>query len=232
MRHKDAISIPKSSHAASAPRTHPLVSTQLKSLISIAFTLLGGKRIIRSSTKVFHLVEKRGIAFSSMALRRSLVCFSFLSSSLLLLILSHPHVYPWVYEFNWSHTGIDFYRHAILNSTSWDYSTINGSTILLADAINPGGINAYDPDLRPFQKLGHKVIEYHGYQDPVIPSLASGTWYDKVQGFYGSLGGGKTGDIESFYRLFMVPGMEHCSGGDGGSYPLFPCHHFHNSFPH
>lgn len=109
--------------------------------------------------------------------------------------------------------GIDFYRHAIVNDTAWDYSTINGSTIVLADQINPGGINAYDPDLRPFQSTGGKVIEYHGYQDPVIPSLASGMWYDEVYSFYSSLN--KTSAIQDFYRLFMVPGMEHCSGGDG-----------------
>ena len=110
--------------------------------------------------------------------------------------------------------GIDFYRHAIVNDTEWDYSTINGSTIALADAINPGGINAYDPDLRPFQNAGGKVLEYHGYQDQVIPSRASGTWYDKVHEFYSGLG--ETQDIADFYRLFMVPGMRHCTGGDGG----------------
>jgi feruloyl esterase len=110
--------------------------------------------------------------------------------------------------------GIDFFRHAIINDTAWDYSTINFSTIALADRINPGGINAYDPDLRLFQSAGNKVIEYHGYQDPVIPSLASGEWYDKVYEFYGGLG--KVNEVSDFYRLFMVPGMQHCRGGDGG----------------
>lgn len=109
--------------------------------------------------------------------------------------------------------GIDFYRQAILNDTTWDYNTINGSTIVLADEINPGGINSYDPDLRPFQSKGGKVIEYHGYQDPIIPSLASGMWYDEVYSFYSGLN--QTSLIQDFYRLFMVPGMEHCSGGDG-----------------
>jgi feruloyl esterase len=26
---------------------------------------------------------------------------------------------------------------------------------------------------------------------------------------------GGTGNVESFYRLFMVPGMQHCGGGPG-----------------
>lgn len=110
--------------------------------------------------------------------------------------------------------GIDFFRHAVVNDSLWDYSTIDASTIRLADDINPGGINAYDPDLRPFQQAGAKVIEYHGWQDQVIPSGASGIWYDKVVGFYEALG--MVDQVEDFYRLFMVPGMRHCSGGDGG----------------
>jgi feruloyl esterase len=114
--------------------------------------------------------------------------------------------------------GIDFFRHAVVNDSLWDYDNIDESIISLADSINPGGINAYDPDLRPFQQKGSKVIEYHGWQDPVIPSAASGTWYDKVVGFYETLG--QIDEVESFYRLFMVPGMRHCSGGDGGEFPM------------
>ncbi|KAF8855533.1 tannase-domain-containing protein [Acephala macrosclerotiorum] len=98
--------------------------------------------------------------------------------------------------------GIDFFRHAVVNDTTWDYSTINRSTVALADAINPDGINAYDPDLRPFQSAGGKVIEYHGYQDQVIPS-PSGRWYDAVYEYYGRLG--QAADLR----------LEHCNGGDG-----------------
>jgi len=109
--------------------------------------------------------------------------------------------------------GIDFYKNAIINSSTWDYTTINGSTVELADFINPGGVNAYDPDLRSFQASSGKVIEYHGFQDPVIPSLASGTWHDTVLSFYQDLD--RVAEVEDFYRLFMVPGMTHCNGGDG-----------------
>lgn len=121
----------------------------------------------------------------------------------------------WSFLFNGDRPqfGIDFYTNAIVNSSVWDYSTMNGSTVALADIINPGGMNAVDPDLRPFQRAGHKVLEYHGYQDQVIPSLASAWWYDKVQAFYEH--NGRVSEIEDFYRLFMVPGMKHCSGGDG-----------------
>lgn len=116
--------------------------------------------------------------------------------------------------------GIDFFRNAVVNSSTWDYSTINASTIALADSINPGGINAYDPDLRPFQQKGGKVLEYHGWQDQVIPPKASGVWYNKVYDFYSDLN--KADEVQDFYRLFMVPGLMHCSGGDGGESFPFP----------
>jgi feruloyl esterase len=102
-----------------------------------------------------------------------------------------------------------------VNDTNWDYSVIDGSTIALADAINPDGINAYDPDIRPFQKAGGKVLEYHGCRGPVIPSGASGTWYDNVYEFNSELG--ETQELEKFYRLFMIAGLRRCSGGDGGT---------------
>lgn len=129
--------------------------------------------------------------------------------------------------------GIDFYRNAILNSSTWGYTTINGSTIELADSINPVDLplsqeqfvllnlnSGRSQCLRPrpkrsFQAKDGKVIEYHGFQDPVIPSLASGTWYDAVLSFYQDLD--RVAEVEDFYRLFMVPGMTHCSGGDGGN---------------
>lgn len=179
------------------------VSILLKFLIFAVSTRPGGKRTIPSSSRGFLLVAKQVIRSFSTAKRHNLVCFR--SAKLCrvsdLLTISK---------------GIDFFKHAVLNDTNWDYATMNGSTVALADAINPGGINAYDPDLRPFQQKGGKVIEYHGYQDPVIPSKASPTWYDTVRGFYSGLG--KTEEVEDFYRLFMVPGMRHCNGGDGGKF--------------
>jgi feruloyl esterase len=90
---------------------------------------------------------------------------------------------------------------------------MNVSTVALADSINPGGCNAYNPDLRPFQDAGGKLIQYHGYADYLIPAYNAPAWYDKLVGFYSDIGRG--GQVEDWYRLFTVPGMGHCSGGEG-----------------
>ncbi|KAK8088083.1 feruloyl esterase B-2 [Apiospora hydei] len=110
--------------------------------------------------------------------------------------------------------GPEFYRNAVYNDSSWDWRTLSAADVAFADAVNPGGANAYDPDLRPFEARGGKVLHYHGYADPLIPSLNAAAWYDEVNYFYESVVG-RAGDVDRFYRLFMVPGMGHCSGGAG-----------------
>ncbi|KAK8050529.1 tannase and feruloyl esterase [Apiospora phragmitis] len=98
--------------------------------------------------------------------------------------------------------GPEFYRNAVYNDTDWDWRTMSAASVAFADAVNPGGANAYDPDLRPFEAHGGKVLHYHGYADPLIPSLNA-----RIVG--------RAGDVDKFYWLFMVPGIGHCSGGVG-----------------
>jgi tannase/feruloyl esterase len=67
-----------------------------------------------------------------------------------------------------------------------------------------------DPDLTPFKGLGGKLIVYHGWPDPALSAYATVGYYGDV---VKSIGG--KGATDDFLRLFMVPGMHHCSGGPG-----------------
>jgi feruloyl esterase len=51
---------------------------------------------------------------------------------------------------------------------------------------------------------------YHGWNDPAITPLISIDYYNKAVAVNG--GKDKTSDE---IRLFMVPGMNHCGGGEG-----------------
>ena len=67
---------------------------------------------------------------------------------------------------------------------------------------------------------GAKVIHYVGWADSAIAPANSVNYYDSVRAeLAGVEPGRQTGDrwqeIQEFYRLFMVPGMAHCGGGDG-----------------
>jgi feruloyl esterase len=110
--------------------------------------------------------------------------------------------------------GPTFYGYAVVNDSQWDWRTISPDTVALADNINPGGANAYNASaMMAFHDRGGKVIQYHGYSDPLIPVYNAEAWYDKLVAIFSEAGRG--GKVADFYRLFAVPGMGHCSGGAG-----------------
>jgi feruloyl esterase len=81
---------------------------------------------------------------------------------------------------------------------------------VLAEQIDNGTINALDPNLKEFFDRGGKLIQYHGWSDPQISPGASVWYYKSVL----EMNGG-AGKVHDSYRLFMVPGMAHCGGGEG-----------------
>ena len=76
------------------------------------------------------------------------------------------------------------------------------------------------PDLRRLRDNGSKLIVYHGWSDPDISPVASINYYESVVDTIAddmraasySIALNRT---QNFFRLFMVPGMGHCSGGPG-----------------
>ncbi|MBK8050391.1 MAG: tannase/feruloyl esterase family alpha/beta hydrolase [Anaerolineales bacterium] len=72
--------------------------------------------------------------------------------------------------------------------------------------------NATNPDLTAFVEHGGKLILYHGWADPAIPPFGTVAYYQAVQDTMGGLEA-----TQEFARLYMVPGMFHCSGGDAPS---------------
>jgi feruloyl esterase len=51
---------------------------------------------------------------------------------------------------------------------------------------------------------------YHGWADGNVPAGDAIEYYERV-----TLAVGGSDRIGDFFRLFLVPGMGHCSGGDG-----------------
>jgi feruloyl esterase len=72
-------------------------------------------------------------------------------------------------------------------------------------------LNATNPDLRAFKNRGGKLLIYHGWNDAAI---AAGSTVDYYKSLIAKMG---ATDTNSFVRLFMVPGMQHCSGGPGAT---------------
>ncbi|KAF8684546.1 tannase family [Rhizoctonia solani] len=124
-------------------------------------------------------------------------------------------------EFGWpgTITGIpygpapDFFSYQVLNKTSVQTLQINQTELerltKIGDVTDPGQTTAIDPNLRPFFGRGGKLMQYHGFADPLIPSGSSLWYYEHVRSFF------KNEDLSNRYRLFMLPGVGHCSGGPG-----------------
>jgi feruloyl esterase len=71
-------------------------------------------------------------------------------------------------------------------------------------------IGTDDPDLTAFEEAGGKVVIWHGLADQLIFPQGSIDYYRRVQDLLG--GRGRT---TKFARLFLAPGVAHCSGGPG-----------------
>jgi feruloyl esterase len=105
---------------------------------------------------------------------------------------------------------VDFLRYFVFNNPDWDWNTIDWDhDVEYADS-KMGFIDATSRDLKAFRARGGKLLMYTGWVDPILPPLDIVDYYESVSKAMGA--GARTSD---FFRLFMVPGMAHCSGGPG-----------------
>jgi feruloyl esterase len=130
---------------------------------------------------------------------------------------SFDGLFYWVFGANFGHpasatnfTNFDFHR---------DVDTVDNQLAAV--------LNANSTDLSKFREHGGKLIMYHGWADPLIPSQSSINYFNALvaDDSHGSGGHGfqqasfngnsSLGQTQSYARLFMVPGMFHCSGGPG-----------------
>ena len=126
-----------------------------------------------------------------------------------------------------AHTGLGlpFMKYVVYEDPNWDYRSFKytappGLETDLEYVDDKLGriFDATDPDLRPFRANGGKLIQYHGFSDPDIPPANSINYYESVVRNAGGRSNPRAlAETKEFYRLFMVPGMQHCAGGPGAT---------------
>jgi len=76
-------------------------------------------------------------------------------------------------------------------------------------------LNATSTDLGAFKARGGKLLMYHGWADPIIQPQDTIDYYYRVVATQGKQPAKALKATQTFFRLFMVPGMNHCSSGAG-----------------
>jgi len=102
----------------------------------------------------------------------------------------------------------DATRYIAYEDPKWDWREFDLERDLALARDKAGSIEALDTDLSEFKARGGKILFYHGWNDPG-PAPANTIGY--VEAVQSTLGG----DQQDWMRLFMMPGMGHCSGGVG-----------------
>ncbi|MBS0335132.1 MAG: tannase/feruloyl esterase family alpha/beta hydrolase [Proteobacteria bacterium] len=104
--------------------------------------------------------------------------------------------------------GSQFMKYLVYDDPAFDFLKMDTGARYERDRQKAArDLDATDPDLAPFKARGGKLIQYHGWNDPAIAPRGSIRYHDAVEA--------KVKDADSFYRLYMIPGMLHCQGGAG-----------------
>jgi feruloyl esterase len=105
---------------------------------------------------------------------------------------------------------VGFFKYFLFHDPNWDFRTIDWERDLAYAEQKMPFMAAVDRDMSAFKKRGGKLLMYTGWSDPVVPPQDTVAYYDAVAKTMGGLE--KT---REFFRLFLAPGMGHCSGGPG-----------------
>lgn len=107
----------------------------------------------------------------------------------------------------------DFWRYWVFDDPQWNWWTFDfDRDVSYAYAKIAPLVDQTSADLSAFKSAGGKLMVYHGWSDPVVSAYDSIGYYDRVLDAQGSRNA-----LDAFYRLFLVPGMGHCSGGPGAT---------------
>jgi hypothetical protein len=100
----------------------------------------------------------------------------------------------------------NYFAFLVKEDPNFDLRTLNDADIIAGYKRWASALDADNPDLSAFNARGGKLIAFHGWNDPAIPPGLSLDYWQQMRA--------RTPGADQFSRLFMVPGMLHCTGGN------------------
>ncbi len=101
--------------------------------------------------------------------------------------------------------------NTVYGDPNWDWTSFDfDKDAARVDKMLSPVINATSPDLRSFRAHGGKLLMTQGWADALNAQSLPIQYFNSVVAGDGSLG-----EVQSYFRLYMAPGMSHCGGGPG-----------------
>jgi feruloyl esterase len=104
--------------------------------------------------------------------------------------------------------AVNYYRDVIFRDPDWSAFDLDFDADI-AHARELQRDVLFKPDLQAFMRGGGKLILWHGWTDGVVPARTTVKYFEAVSKIVG------TEATHENMRLFMVPGVDHCGGGEG-----------------
>ena len=105
-------------------------------------------------------------------------------------------------------TRLDFWTGWVYGDPNFNIRSFQPVSAIAAARKAIPYTEAVSHNLKPFRDHGGKLLLYHGWSDPVVPPENTIAYLKGLQ---------SESETNSYARLFMVPGMNHCSGGPGAT---------------
>jgi feruloyl esterase len=105
---------------------------------------------------------------------------------------------------------LDQFRYVVYQDPNWDWRSFDlDRDSAKANTIDKD-VDELDPHLAAFAKHNGKLLLYHGWADQQVAPGSTVDFYKQTVELSGD-----PANASKWIRLFMVPGMGHCSGGEG-----------------
>jgi feruloyl esterase len=103
--------------------------------------------------------------------------------------------------------GTDFCKYFVFADEDWDYASYDLGRWERDSRLVASFLNASDTDLRRLRAAGGKLVMWHGWSDGMATPLTSVQYFEDVEK--------RDPRVRDDFRLFMLPGVRHCGGGNG-----------------